>query len=221
MESPPDPSKTSPLLPWEVIERVISHSYEPAIGTPQRYRWPITPESILNFSLTCRDLRPRSLCFLVANAILYTRDKAFDFCDFLEAKPHLQPFVRSISVDPENFAPIPLLQVHVLPNLSRVEFFDLKGRIDSQLSLNPSILTCSRLLSGRIQTLSISMLYFKSSLQCFQLLSAFPKILHLIWIYALIKEEDNTSALEVAKQRLSRRLRLRTVSVFSFMYCSD
>ncbi len=54
MKSPPAPS---PLLPWEGIERVISHSCD-----SDRH-----PEAIRNFSLTCRELRLRSLCLLVAD----------------------------------------------------------------------------------------------------------------------------------------------------------
>ena len=192
-------------MPWEVIEKVISHSYES--------RWPINPESILSFSLTCRDLRPRSLCFLVTNAILHTRDKAFDFCNFLEAKPHLKPFVQSVYVHPRDFVPVPLLQVLVLPNLSRIELVDFY--VGEYLpSLNQSTLTCSRLLSARIQTLSLYRLLFKTSLQFFQLLSAFPRIVHLVCQDVFIDREDDPIALpvEVAKQRLSKQLHLRTVS---------
>ena len=97
----------SPLLPWEVIERVIGHSGD-------------HPETLHSFSLTCRQLRPRALCFMVADAKFKTRDQIFDFCDFLQAKPHLKPLVRSIAVDPVHFAPFPLL--HILPNLSAISF---------------------------------------------------------------------------------------------------
>ena len=214
MHSPPDPSKTSPLLPWEVIERVIGHSYD--LGRPY-YK---NSRSILNFSLTCRDLRPRTLCFLVADVVLHSREKVFDFFDFLQAKPHLKPFVRSICVDFGNFVPIPLLQVHVLPNLSKIEFRDWNFESLYLPSLNQSTLTCSQLLSAHIQTLSLCVLCFKSSIYFFQIPSAFPNILHLVCEDAFIKQEDKTSALEVAKQRLSQRLHLRTVS-FQLESCSD
>ena len=207
MRSPPDPSKPSPLLPWEVIERVISHS----AGDLGRL-YDENSESILNFSLTCRDLRPRSLCFLVADVVLHSREHIFDFCDFLRAKPHLKTFVRSISVDPRTFVPVPLLQADVLPNLSQIEFIDLKG--DPLCSLNQSSLTCSRLLSAHIRTLFLYALSFKSDIYFIQILSAFPKIAHLVCQDVFIDREDGTSArpAEVAKQRLSKRLHLRTVS---------
>ena len=175
-------------------------------------KWWLNPKLILNFSLTCRELRPRSLCLLVSHPVLSGSNKVFDFCDFLRGKPHLKPLVHSISVNPKDFAPVPLLQADVLPNLSQIEFIDLKG--DPLCSLNQSSLTCSRLLSAHIRTLFLYALSFKSDIYFIQILSAFPKIAHLVCQDVFIDREDGTSArpAEVAKQRLSKRLHLRTVS---------
>ena len=198
----------SPFLPWEVIERIISHSWDPDPEEPQRRR---NPASILNFSLACRELRPRSLCFLVADPVFYSRNDIFDFCNFLQANPYLKPFVRSIAVEPKHFAPVPLLRI--LPNLSKIEFTnDLN---DLPLDLNQSILTTCRLLSSRIQTLSLSNLRFTTSLQFFRVLSSFTTIAYLVCHDTFIEkpEEGNAVSAYIAKQQLSQRLRLLTVSL--------
>ncbi|KAM5543198.1 hypothetical protein V8D89_003072 [Ganoderma adspersum] len=202
MESPLVPS---PILPWEIIERIIGHSSH-------------NPKSIRNFSHTCRELRPRSLCLLVANVTLYSRNKIFDFCHFLQAKPHLTPFVRSLTVHPHDFAPVPLLRI--LPNLSKIEFNN-SGILNRSIGrrnkvvqiLNQPTLTCCRLLSTRIQTLRLSGLVFGTYLQFLHLLSAFTSILHLECLNVSIFEEGDPVLLDVAKQRLSRRLRLLSVSL--------
>ena len=196
----------SPALPWEVIERIIGHS------------WHDYP-TIRNFSLTCRELRPRSLCLLVAEAVLHSRDKIFNFCDFLRAKPYLKPLVRSILVDPNNFAPVPLLRL--LPNLSEIRFtFDNDNGDFIHTVLNQSVLTSCRLLSTRIQTLSLAYLSFAASLQFLQILSAFTNIVHLNCLDVLFDAEgDGPSPNHVFTQRLSQRLRLLTVSIPAF--CVD
>ena len=95
----------SPVLPWEVIERVVDQSCDDS-GT------------LHNFSLTCRQLRPRALCFMVASADFKNRDQIFGFCDFLQTRPHLKPLVLSITVNLVDFAPFPLL--YILPSLSEI-----------------------------------------------------------------------------------------------------
>ena len=75
----------SPSLTWEVLERIIGHSGD-------------HPQTLLSFSLTCRGLSPRALCFLVADVHSQSPRSVdiFDFCDFLQAKPHLTHLVHSI-----------------------------------------------------------------------------------------------------------------------------
>ena len=202
MEPPPD---LSPLLPWEVIERIISHSCDTDDLLYQN------SESIRNFSLTCRELRPRSLCFLVADAALSSRDKVFNFGDFLQAKPHLKPFVRSIAVHPNDFAPVPVLRI--LPNLSEIKLTHFPhSAIPTRTVLNQSSLTCCQQLSLRVRTLRLSNLRFATCLQFFQVLTAFTSIAHLDCSDVLIDAEGGRAALEVAKRRVSQRLRLLTVS---------
>ncbi|PIL35807.1 hypothetical protein GSI_01467 [Ganoderma sinense ZZ0214-1] len=57
---------------------------------------------------------------MMAGIQLGGRDRDFEFYDFLQDKTHLQPLVRSIVVDPMDFAPVPLLRT--LSNLSEIKF---------------------------------------------------------------------------------------------------
>ena len=198
MESLPD---SSPLLPWELVEKIIGCSCDPG---------DCNYEVIRNFSLTCHQLRPRSLCFLVANASLSSRDKVFDFCDFLQDKSYLKPFVRSIAIHPKDFAPVPLLRI--LPNLSEIKFVNTTGR-QAPMVLNQSSLKCCQRLSTHIHTLSLSHLYFATSIQFLHVLSAFTGIVHLACSSVLIEEQGDQTPLDVANRRLSPRLRLLTVSL--------
>ena len=204
---------SGPLLPWEIIERIIGHSCD--------------PETIYNFSLTCSDLRPRSLCLLVSDASLHSRDQVFDFCEFLKAKPHLKPLVRSILVDPGNFAPVPLF--HMLPNLSEVHFVGIdcmdgdygsRHPSFSRMVLNESTLKSCRFPTTHIQTLSLSDVSFATSLQFLRVLSAFATIVHLVCSNAFIHVKGDLGPLDVAKRRLAPRLRLLTVRLPAFL-CGD
>ena len=201
MECPPT---SSLFLPWELIERIIGHSCD-------------DPNAIRNFSLTCRELNPRSICLLVAEPRLYSRDKIFDFSDFLQAKPHLQPLVRSITVGPDDFAPFPLLRI--LPNLSKIEFADAYAT-PPDMVLNRSTLTICQLLGTRIQSLSFCNINFTTSIRFLQVLSAFPSLVHLSCLDVFFEGEGGRAATDVAKRRLSRRLRLRTVSHPAYFSCS-
>ena len=188
----------SPRLPLEVIERIISHSSH--------------PKTISNFSLTCRVLRPRGLCLLVADVTLHSRNKLFDFCDFLQAKTHLRPLVHSILVRPKDFAPVPLL--HMLPNLPEITFIESSPFDDHFMPaiLNQSTLTSCRLFSTNIQSLCLSNLHFITPIQFLRVLSAFPSIQHLVCLNVFSGKEGELAPLDVAKQRLAPKLRLRTVS---------
>ncbi|KAM5543192.1 hypothetical protein V8D89_003066 [Ganoderma adspersum] len=193
MECPPT---SSLLLPWELIERIIGHSCD-------------NPHTICNFSLTCRELNPRSLCLLVAEPRLYRREKLFQFCAFLAAKPHFKPLVRSIAVDPDDFAPFPLLRI--LPNLSKIEFTDTYAT-PPDMVLNRSIITSCQLLGTHIQSLSFCNIDFTTSIRFLQVLSAFTSLVHLACFDVFFKGEGDQAPIDVAKRRLSKRQRLRTVS---------
>ena len=153
-------------LPWEVIERTISHCSD-SVAT------------LYSFTLTCRDLNPRSIILLLARVKFKNRAQIFSLCD-LRAKPHLQPAVRSIIVPPNEFSPHP--PIRMLRNLS-----DIKFSTDSNfrnLILNPwhffsdprvptcnsSVLNYCRVFEDNIQSLSLHGLSFPS-------LSAFSRFL--------------------------------------------
>ena len=184
---------SSPSLPWEVIERVIGHS---AAGHP---------ETVRGFSLTCRNLRPRSLCFMVDDADLQTRTQIFDFCDFLRAKPHLKPLVRSITLRLDDFAPSPLLRI--LPSLRRV-VFDSGTRYTPLPSgaFNRPTLTCCEQFGVHVRTLYLSGFSFPTYLDFARVLLAFRNITHLICVDVIIEAEGDRAHLGPMKRRLSKRL---------------
>ncbi|TBU38242.1 quinon protein alcohol dehydrogenase-like superfamily [Dichomitus squalens] len=101
-------ASASPRLAWELIERIISLS-----GDDRR--------TLRSFSLTCHQLRPRSLCLMIADVAIMERAQVVAFRDFLEAYPHFCPFVYSIIADPTTFMPFPLLRI--LPNLTITQWF--------------------------------------------------------------------------------------------------
>ena len=187
-----------PRLPCEVIERIIGHSGD-------------HPKTLCNFSLTCRQLRPRALCLMVSNATLRQgRNRTFAFVDLLEAKPYLKPLVRSIVVDPMEFAPFPLL--HVLPNLSEIEF---RVRLLSpvNVTLHPSGLVCLQRFGTRIRTLHLSGLSFPTYLSFARVLLAFTNLRNLTCTNVAIESAGNGAPLTVLKRRLSEQMKLKTLTV--------
>ena len=189
----------SPLLPWEVIERMIGHSGD-------------HPELLHSFSLTCHNLRPRALCLLVANFSFKSRVKIFDFCDFLRAKPHLKPLVSSVTADPRDFAPVPLFDV--VPNLSEITLAASNSKEDPpRIILNRFSLTCFQRLGTHIHTLRLFHLSFPTYLEFARVFSAFTNIIHLACMDVIIEAEGGRGPLEVVKRRLSEKLRLTTLIV--------
>ena len=192
---------STPLLPWEVLERIIGHSGD-------------HPQTLRNFSLTCRDLRPRALCLLVADVCLNNRGKTFDFCDFLQASPHLKPFVRSVALNPKDFAPFPLFSV--LSNLSQVKFTltqPIKPQIRAVTDLNRCSLTCCKVFGTHIQALHLSHLSFSTYFDFARVLLTFTTLTNLVCTGVVIISEGNKASLSVLERRLSKRLHLRTVSL--------
>ncbi|KAM5540189.1 hypothetical protein V8D89_006008 [Ganoderma adspersum] len=198
----------SPSLPWEVLERIIGHCGDP-------------PKTLHNFSLTCRDLRPRALCLLVADVVFKGRRPIFDFCDFLQANPHLRPFVRSIVVNPDDFSPFPLISI--LPNLSKVKFTRIQPappQIRSLTVLNQSSLTCCERFGIHIQTLHLSKISFPTYPDFARVLLTFTNLIDLVCSSVAIRAEGNRAPLDVLKRRLSERLHLRTIDI-DYFGCSE
>ena len=207
-----------PDLPWEVIERVVGHSTGHA-------------ESLRNFSLACRDLRRRALYLMVTDATFWTRDKVFDFCDFLRVQPHMKAFVRSIAVTPNHFAPVPLLRI--LPNLSELTLarslpksssesskmrkdFSLKNRRLLWAVLHPAhpVMKCCLCLGTNIQILHLSDLTFPTYVYFCHTLIAFTNLTHVTCTDVIILVEGrNWAHLSLVKARLSKQLQLKSLTV--------
>ncbi|TBU26564.1 hypothetical protein BD311DRAFT_667303 [Dichomitus squalens] len=79
--SPSNPPTMQYLaLPVEVIESVID-------------RCSRDTKTLLAFALTCCDLHPRSIIVLFTKVRPRSRDRLFDLCDVLKAKPERQPII--------------------------------------------------------------------------------------------------------------------------------
>ena len=151
---------------------------------------------------------------MVADVRFKNRAKIFKFCDFLQAKPHLKPLVRSIAIHPNDFPPIPVL--NILPNLFELQFGTLIQRVPGQktlfIILNQSTLTGCKYLGTNIRVLRLSDLSFLTCLDFARILLAFPNLTDLACSDIIIEEEGDRAPLDVLKRRLSEQLRLRTVS---------
>ncbi|KAI1785763.1 hypothetical protein LXA43DRAFT_953360 [Ganoderma leucocontextum] len=187
----------SPRLPWEVIENVIGHSGD-------------RPNLLASFSLTCRQLLPRSRCIMFTRVTLKSRDQVFAFVDFLEDNPHLKPFVQSMVVRPTDLAPFPLL--YILPNLSEIRF-TTPSPSDLLPALHHSSLACFQRFGTHIQTLDVFDIHFATYLSFARILLAFPNIAHLTCTRVVIKEAGNSGPLDVMRHRLSKQMKLKTLTV--------
>lgn len=194
---------TRTRLPWEVLERVIDHS---------RGR----PNVLCNISLTCRQLRPRTRVVMFAQVRFKNRDHLFAFVDFLHDNPHLKPVVRLIVVRPNDLAPFPLL--YILPSLSEIEFIPESYQYKSQNTfpdLHLSHYTCCQRFGGNITTLHLSCLHFATYLSFYRLLLTFGNVRHLVCKGVTINAMRNGEGgpVEVARRRLSERMRLKSLTV--------
>ena len=199
-------------LPWEVIERVIEHAHDDL-------------DLLHSFSLTCKQLRPRSFALIIAHHVfLDSRDCVSAFSGFIEAEKKLQPFVRSIIISPADFRPFPL--VNMLPRLSTLLFTppgyrkykSYIGPNDRGVLPYPEIhhatINCYHLFGRRIHTLSLDHLSFQTSSDLYRLLLAFPMMTQLSCNDIFIKtKEKEAPAMTVLKRRLSNRLQLDTLHV--------
>ena len=193
-------------LPWEVVERIIEHASDD-LGL------------LRSFSLSCRQLRPRSFSLIVAQYVfLDSRDKVFAFYDFLQRKPKLRSFIQSLIVSPAHFSPFPL--VHVLPHLSTLHLISRgprshRSRVKKpNLDLHSTILSCYRLFGKCIQSISLDRLSFRTSCDLVRLVLAFPNMTQLICHDIVITSTlKKTPATEVMGFKLSKQLRLETLHV--------
>ncbi|TBU26559.1 hypothetical protein BD311DRAFT_667400 [Dichomitus squalens] len=190
------PTMQSLALPVEVIESVID-------------RCSRDTDTILAFALTCRDLHPRSTLVLFTDVRPRSRDRLFDLCDVLKAKPERQPFVQSLSIHWETFAPYPLLSI--LPSLRHITFDTFETYGERPILCHPSTLLCCRLSGIGIRSLTIAYTEFPTGGAFLQFLSAFPSIEHLTCDWMNIEREGEASPW--VQKSLSRQLRLRTLDV--------
>ena len=203
--SPAMSTSPSPALPWEVIERVINHSADSII-------------TLCNFTLTCRELRPRSTMVLLCRIEFKTRNQIFSLCAVLQAKPYLQPFLRWVKIPVSEFSPVPLLRV--LPNPLEIEFFDNRahpGGWHYPVTLfHPAVTRHCRQFGRHIRTLSFKNLTFPSIWEFSDILLSFPGMKFLSCGHLSVKNESVPQ--EPVIQRLSKRLHVQilTVSILLF-----
>ena len=202
------------LLPWEVIERVIENAGDDLT-------------LLRSFSLTCRQLRPRSFSLMIAQFVfLNSRDRASNFCDFLSENTELQPLIHSIIVSPADFRPFPL--INMLPCLSTLLFVSpgYKGEDDRwerpTLMLHTTILSSYHSFGKRIRNLSLDRVSFSTSCDLFRFVLAFPQIKEIVCHDIIIDrpETKGTSTLELMRSKLCNRLGLETLNVRQYPQCA-
>ncbi|TBU51347.1 WD40 repeat-like protein [Dichomitus squalens] len=115
-------TQSAPALPWEVIETAI----DLCSGDNA---------TLCALALTCSQLHPRSLLVLFTNVDIHSQKQLKQLYDAVQAKPHLQPVVKSLSFSWDDVSPFPLLSI--LPGLRDVTFKRISSviRDDSQLPL--------------------------------------------------------------------------------------
>ena len=150
---------------------------------------------------------------LSAGVKLRSRDHAFALVDFLQNNPHLKPFITSVTVQPADLPPFPLL--HILSALSEITFTPHWPHMSAVPgpSLHPSNLTCFQRFGSHVQTLRLFRITFPTCLAFAQLLLALSSIKHLHCSNVTIGAAGNQAPLAVAKQRLSEKLQLRSLTV--------
>lgn len=191
----------SPRLPWEVIERVVDLFCDDF-------------RTLHSFSLTCRELRPRSRCVMFSRVDLRSRDRIFAFIDFLQDKPYLIPFVRSVIVHPLDFAPFPLL--HILSRLTHIGFsFGVYEPTTKRKDcvLHQSTLTCLQRFGSNIHTLHLTNVRFATFRQFAGVLLALTNLEHLICEEVTVNAKKDLVLPEAVKRRVYERMRLKTITV--------
>ena len=212
------PSVMSFLLPWEIIERIIELASD-------------NLDLLRSFSLTCRQLRPRSFSLILGQYVfIYSPDRAIEFCSFLREQPQLQPLVLSITISPINFRPFPLMKL--LPRLSTLHFFSRKHKVlgtfedvdpnnqvddikePPAIALHSTILRWCRSSGTGIRTLFLDHLCFQTRSELFKLLLAFPHATKITCNNIRVKSSANQAfAVEMVGSKLSKQLRIEALHV--------
>ena len=195
-----------PTLPWEVIERVIGHAYDDL-------------DLLRSFSLTCRQLRPRSLWFMIKLAHLKNRNHVAAFCDFLgtDTGSQLKPYIQSLTISPTSDVPhVPLLKT--LPNLSRLvlipprsEYYEKTGR--PAVYLHTPTLFCYRQYGKGIQRLEFAHVSFSTFPDFCRFLGAFPNMLHFICRNVQIQKEATDVQHAFVRSLLSKAVQPKKIAV--------
>ncbi|TBU61692.1 WD40-repeat-containing domain protein [Dichomitus squalens] len=190
----------SPMLPWEVIERIVSHCDD--------------SQTLRSFTLSCRQLYPRSFCFLVARIDLMSRDDVFAFCEHIQANPHLGPLVQELTIDLADFAPFPLL--YILPNLSQITFISRGGHYAPfSHRMHQSIFACCQRFGTGIRTLRLTRMNSWTFQNLSRILLAFKNLRVLVIedVHKFVEMGGNTGHTQAIVQRLSQQLRLQSLAV--------
>lgn len=196
----------SPLIPWEIIERVVDHSGD-------------HPETLRSVSRTCRQLCPRSQLVMFSEVDLKSRDRVSSFVDFLQVTPRLAPLVRSIVVPPTAFGPSLL---YLLPNLSAIRCTSWEHQnAHPALALHSISLACLGRLGSHIQTLHLLKVSFPTPAVFARVLLALANVRNLVCIDVDIQAEGDQAVGEAVRRRLSESVQLKTLVVSEFRrpYC--
>ena len=193
-------------LPWEVMERIIKHASSDL-------------NLLLSFSLTCRQLRPRSFSLIIAKYVLLgTKDQMSALCSFLRKNTKFQVFVHSITISLADFSPSPL--VKMIPHISTLRLVShIYEKYDDPqerpvIALHPIILGAYRSFGSRIRTLSLDHLSFSTPCELFGLLLAFPNMVQVACNDIRIKlPGGNAAATQMARAKLFEQLQLETLKV--------
>ena len=199
-----------PILPVELLENIIdqlnndfdNHAFA----------------ALLNLSLTCRKLLPRSRYHLLSNLFLKTRKRLYSFCEFLDSNPRYRPLVYQITIafDQSPFVktqtliehiPIPLL---ALPNLRQ---WRISGFFGPTLAVcfSPATVGAFRKYGTSIQKLQVTSLCFASLVEFANVVGMFPGLLELSCRQFWYPRRGSEVALTRAKLRLSEQLHLKVL----------
>ena len=192
------------VLPWEVIETIIEYASK-------------NLNSLRSFSLTCRQLRPRSTIFIFAHYIfLSSRARVSAFCDFLQENIELRPLIKSITVSPADFRPLlftmlPQLATFTFRSCGYKEYHHPSKR--AVVKLHKAALDGYHSLGKGIRTLYLDHLSFQTPCDFFRLLLVFPKTTQVTCKNIDIKSPaENQPAMDVVRRKLKQR-RLEVLNV--------
>ncbi|TBU52188.1 hypothetical protein BD310DRAFT_832768, partial [Dichomitus squalens] len=190
------PAAQSLALPWEVIERVVDLCSGDKVA-------------LRAFALTCSQLQPRSLFVLFSNVDIQSAKQLIQFYDAVQAQPHLQPVVRSLSLPWTEVSPFPLLSI--LPCLHHVTFNGLSFVIGIDIQLPQSTLLCGGQCLSGLRSLIIHGARFQTRTAFLHFLLALPYVEHLTCERLSLYADT-----PLGEGDLSCRLPLRTLNTISW-----